>query len=449
MALSNTTSCVLLEKWCKGKCTFNLLWKLTNALGSTTYRSNNLELSCGFHQANNIKALCYSSRQHRGNHCCNLHSTSKCSSLKRQWKHSLSIALPVFVPSLSYYSIMPTKRKFSTSQKDEPDPSYLEIDPYKLVAEEMEGLANDIKMCLKTEEPLLKTMSHYYFDGKGKTFRPLVSLLMSKACNISSNIGDSVLEKQKTVAIVAEMIHTASLVHDDVIDASDTRRGQSSLNKMYGQRRSILVGDYILSQASIALARTGNPDVITILSSVLGDLVSGEFMQLGSKEDENERFSHYLKKTYKKTASLIANTCKAVAILGQCDEEMSELAYQYGKNLGIAFQLVDDLLDFISSDMVMGKPTAADLKLGLATAPVLFAAQEYPDLHAMIMRRFTEEGDVEQARYFVAKSDGVQQTKLLALQHSKEAIKNVQDFASSDAQRALIHLAKILLERKK
>ncbi|KAI8767884.1 decaprenyl-diphosphate synthase subunit 1 [Biomphalaria glabrata] len=351
------------------------------------------------------------------------------------------------LPSTCQYGNVQAVRAFSTVGKDEPD-VYVDVDPYKLVEADMASLANDIKKQLNTQETLLKTMSHYYFDGKGKTFRPLVALLMSKACNISTNISDRVMSKQKTVAIVAEMIHTASLVHDDVIDASDTRRGQCSLNKMYGQRKSILVGDYILSQASIALASTGNPQVITILSSVLEDLVSGEFMQLGSKEDENERFSHYLKKTYKKTASLIANTCKAVAILGQCDDYMSEKAYQYGRNLGIAFQLVDDLLDFVSSELVMGKPTAADLKLGLATAPVLFAAQEFPELHPMIMRRFTVDGDVETARHLVAKSEGVQQTKLLASQHSQEAIKSLQEFRASDARLALERLARILLERK-
>ncbi|CAL1526620.1 unnamed protein product [Lymnaea stagnalis] len=342
---------------------------------------------------------------------------------------------------------MQTKREFSTSTKDDPDSSYLIVDPYKLVALEMEGLGDGIKMILTAQEPLLQAMSYYFFDGKGKTFRPLVAFLMSKACNISTNIGDSVLEKQRIVARVAEMFHTASLIHDDVIDDSDTRRGRSSLNATYGQKKSILVGDYILSQASIALSSTGSSEVVSIMSSVLGDIVIGEFIQQFS--EENERFPQYLKKTYMKTASLIAKTCKAVAIFGKCNEEMTEQAYQYGKNLGIAFQLVDDLLDFISSDNVMGKPTAVDLKLGLATAPVLFAAQEYPELNAMIIRRFSQEGDVEQARYFVAKSDGIQQTKLLALNHSNEAIRNLQDFVKSDAQRALIHLAKILLERKK
>lgn len=99
-------------------------------------------------------------------------------------------------------------------------------------------------------------------------------------------------------------------------------------------------------------------------------------MQLGAKETENERFAHYLMKTYRKTASLMANSIKSVALLGGADSELSEIAFQYGRNLGLAFQLVDDLLDFVSSSATLGKPAAADLKLGLATAPVLFACEK-------------------------------------------------------------------------
>ncbi|CAG5132281.1 unnamed protein product, partial [Candidula unifasciata] len=363
-----------------------------------------------------------------------------------RWHLSSSLSISNF--QFFHCHIVSPGRQYSTTQGDSPKLSSISLQPHELVYEEMSTLSSDIRKELSTEEPQLRTMSHYYFDGKGKTFRPLVALLMSKTCNIHNSFGDSVSESQRIIAIVTEMIHTASLVHDDVIDAADTRRGQSSLNKLHGQRLPILVGDFILSRASIALARTRNTQVITLLSAVIEDLVSGEFMQLGSKENENERFSHYLKKTYMKTASLIANTCKSVALLAPCEEEMVERAYQYGRNLGIAFQLIDDLLDFVSCESVMGKPTAADLKLGLATAPVLFAAQEYPELHPMIMRRFSGSGDVERARALVAKSDGVEQTRLLATQHSKEAIKNMQHFATSDTQQALIRLATILLERK-
>lgn len=304
-------------------------------------------------------------------------------------------------------------------------------------------------MKFTSEEADLKEIADYYFDGKGKLFRPMVALLMARAVNCNNGSHDGIEHSQEEVAMIAEMIHTASLIHDDVIDSSDTRRGKPTVDTLWGQKKAILAGDYMLSMSSIALARLGNTEVVEVLSQVIEDLVRGEFMQLGSKENENERFAHYLKKTYKKTASLLANSCKAVAILGKSTEDIIESAYQYGRHVGIAFQLIDDLLDFTSCDEVMGKPTAADLRLGLATAPVLFAAQEYPELNSMIMRRFSEEGDVERARELVAKSDGVYQTRILAEQHSQEALKEIRTLSYSISRDALEQLAILLLKRQK
>lgn len=175
-------------------------------------------------------------------------------------------------------------------------------------------------------------------------------------------------------------------------------------------------------------------------------------MQLGSKENEDDRFNHYLKKTFKKTASLFANSCKAVAILANSSSRVEELAYQYGKNIGLAFQvlqlqhnnsdkcpyfgnqLVDDILDFVSSEKVMGKPACADLHQGIATAPVLFAADkvnamaamatvnvlQFPELHAMIMRRFAEPGDVEKAFNYVQQVGKFRETLSTSMLHSAE-----------------------------
>jgi decaprenyl-diphosphate synthase subunit 1 len=172
-------------------------------------------------------------------------------------------------------------------------------------------------------------------------------------------------------------------------------------------------------------------------------------MQMGSKEDENERFSHYIHKSFKKTASLIAYTCKAVALLSGANQSFQEAAFQYGRNLGIAFQLVDDLLDFVSSQAELGKPAAADLKLGLATAPVLFACEKFPDLNIMIMRRFSEPGDVEKAYEAVMKSDGLDHTRILARKHADEALRHVSPFSESVEKQALVVLAEMTLNRKK
>ncbi|KAM7176539.1 all trans-polyprenyl-diphosphate synthase PDSS1 isoform 1-T1 [Macrochelys suwanniensis] len=322
-------------------------------------------------------------------------------------------------------------------------------DPFKIGRKDLKNLYEDIKKELFVSTAELREMCEYYFDGKGKAFRPMIVVLMARACNIHHNNAGEVQASQRSVAIIAEMIHTASLVHDDVIDDANSRRGKMTVNQIWGERKAVLAGDFILSAASVALARIGNTTIISVLSQVIEDLVRGEFLQLGSKENENERFAHYLEKTFKKTASLIANSCKAVSILGCPDPKIHEIAYQYGKNVGIAFQLIDDVLDFTSCADQLGKPAAADLKLGLATGPVLFACQQFPEMNAMIMRRFSLPGDVERARQYVLQSDGVQQTTYLAQRYCHEAMKEISKLRPSPERDALIQLTETVLTRDK
>lgn len=170
-----------------------------------------------------------------------------------------------------------------------------------------------------------------------------------------------------------------------------------------------MAGDYILAVSSKILAQIRHEEVLIVLSQVLADLVRGEFQQMQNKLDSSERFQLYLAKTFNKTASLMAYSAKANGLLSSTHlnspEEAqinAEAAFKYGRNIGIAFQLVDDLLDFVSSSEQLGKPAAADMKLGLATAPVLFATQKFPELEDMIARRFSKTGDVEKAFDFVS-----------------------------------------------
>nr|XP_046211891.1 all trans-polyprenyl-diphosphate synthase PDSS1-like isoform X2 [Oncorhynchus gorbuscha] len=322
-------------------------------------------------------------------------------------------------------------------------------DPFTLAQKDLNHLYDDIKKELFVSKSELKSLCDYYFDGKGKAFRPMIVVLMARACNIHSNRDGDLLPGQRSIAMISEMIHTASLVHDDVIDGSDKRRGKTTISEVWGEQKAILAGDFILSAASMALARIGNNTVVSVLSQVIEDLVRGEFMQLGSKENESERFKHYLEKSFKKTASLIANSCKAVSILVNSDPEVQEIAFQYGRNVGIAFQLVDDVLDFTACASQLGKPSATDLKLGLATGPVLFACQQFPELHAMIMRRFSTTGDVDRAWQYVLESDGVDQTNYLAQSYCREAIRQISLLRPSPERDALIRLTEMVLTRDK
>ncbi|KAL7306561.1 hypothetical protein TKK_0001251 [Trichogramma kaykai] len=338
-------------------------------------------------------------------------------------------------------------RKFTTSVQKPADQKF---DPYHLLEDDLKDVYADIRKELVDNTSLeeLKTIATYYFGGQGKALRPMVAILMARAINC--HLGkDGLLQSQRQVAMISEMIHSASLIHDDVIDQSDFRRGKPSVNVLWSQKKVAMAGDFIIAVASMMIARLRNDDVTVVLSQVITDLVQGEFMQLGAKEAENERFSHYLTKTYRKTASLIANSAKAVAMLSGANDELSEVAYQYGRHMGLAFQLVDDLLDFISSTDALGKPAAADLKLGLATAPVLFACEKFPELNPMIMRRFSEPGDVEKAFELVHKSQGLEETKALAKSHCDEADRLARSLTESIYQKSLISINDMVLNRMK
>lgn len=211
-----------------------------------------------------------------------------------------------------------------------------------------------------------------------------------------------ILPTQRRLAEITELIHTASLLHDDVIDHSESRRGAPSANLEFGNKMAVLAGDFLLGRASVALARLRNAEVVELLATVIANLVEGEFMQLKNTASDEKHpvwseatVQYYLQKTYLKTASLISKSCRAAALLGGVDNATVEAAYLYGKNLGLAFQLVDDMLDYTRSAKELGKPAGADLELGLATAPLLFAWRDRPELGELVGRKFSQPGDAE------------------------------------------------------
>lgn len=347
-----------------------------------------------------------------------------------------------------------------------------EANPFELAGSEIANLSTSIREDLVgNDHPVLNQAASYFFssaDG-GKKIRPMMVLLLSRALAETqgkplSADSEELLsapldwqrqdlpELQRRLAEISEMIHTASLFHDDVIDNADTRRGKPAVHMVFGNKIAILAGDYLLARASISLARLRNIAVVETMSTVIEHLVKGEVMQMRgstSKEGENERMVYYLKKNYFKTASLMANSCMSTALLADSSEDLISASYNYGKHLGMAFQLVDDVLDFEGDVSSMGKPALADLKAGLATAPVFFAAEVFPELDAMIERKFEGEGDVEVARDLVLKSSGIERTKELARAHAEKAMDAALRLSKSDSRDALIVLAHKVVRRTK
>ncbi|OMH78770.1 putative hexaprenyl pyrophosphate synthase, mitochondrial [Zancudomyces culisetae] len=273
----------------------------------------------------------------------------------------------------------------------------------------------------------------------------------------NNGYGLVVLPPQRRLAEITELIHTASLIHDDIVDQAATRRGMPATHKVFGNKMAVLAGDFFLARASMSLARLRNPEVVELLATVIMDLVEGEFKQLGNSgsskfnESELDVFNYYLQKTYLKTASLFANSSRATAILGNTSDKCAEVAYLFGKNLGIAFQLVDDLLDFTTtSKMVAGKPVqGADMKLGIATAPVLYAWQENPGvLGPLIARRFKEPDDCKIAWDLVHSGQALAKTRTLVHLYAEKAMASLCLLPPSPSRQALLNLTHSLIYRK-
>ena len=324
-------------------------------------------------------------------------------------------------------------------------------DPFQLTHADLKNMVGDIHAELDTEirqDSELRDMAKYYFDGKGKAIRPVIALCLGHAFNHHTGAGAEVVRNQRRVAVISEMIHTASLVHDDVVDHAETRRGKISVNAKWNPQKSTMCGNYIVGVCSKIMAQIGDPRVIMVLSQVLADLVNGEFQQMAqAKENETERFETYLSKSFNKTGSLMTYSCEANAILSGATEEEIKAAYDYGRNIGVAFQLIDDVLDFVSSADLLGKPAAADMKLGLATAPVLFATKKHPQLNDLIARRFGQRGDVEEAFKLVLESGGLEETKSLARQYCGDATAALDHIRDSSYRSALVGLCDKVLNR--
>lgn len=349
-------------------------------------------------------------------------------------------------------------------------------DPFALAKFDLDDLSRSIREdLLGTDHPVLNKAASYFFESSagGKKVRPMMVLLLSRALadshnsnnnqqksDISSNasVFSSPMEwqrhdlpsAQRRLAEISEMIHTASLFHDDVIDGSDTRRGLPAVHKVFGDKVAILAGDYLLARASICLARLRHSEVIETMSTIIEHLVRGEIMQLrgtSTTARNRERLQYYLRKNYYKTGSLMANSCKSTALLGNYPPELVWASYRFGKHLGMAFQLVDDVLDFEGNVAELGKPALSDLNSGLSTAPVLFASEEFPELEPMMDRKFRSEGDVKKAVEIVFKSNGIERTKELARVHSELAIEALLELDSGIYRDSLITLSHKVVSR--
>lgn len=349
-------------------------------------------------------------------------------------------------------------------------------DPFKMVEKELQPFSDSIKELVSTDQPILSMAAKHFFEKRhGKRFRPTIVQLMAKAVAAATpeqifseggksfakdlladhdeaaaekigglagwewsgastieveggvitpenHQGSEVWRRQAQLGQIVEMIHVASLIHDDVLDEADTRRGGEAVHKLYSNKVAVLAGDYLLARASVLLARLENTSVVQIMANALESLVAGEIMQLKAPAESLLEMETYLRKSYYKTSSLICYACRSAALLGghAYGSTVATACEEFGYHLGLAYQIQDDILDFTAAASVLGKPALADMDLGLSTAPILYAAQENKHLEALIMRRFKKKGDKETALKALYESDtAMDKAKSLASFHAQ------------------------------
>jgi all-trans-nonaprenyl-diphosphate synthase len=311
------------------------------------------------------------------------------------------------------------------------------------VETDLQILAENLKQLVGNRHPILYAAAEHLFGAGGKRIRPAIVLLISRATMLEQDI----TARHRRLAEITEMIHTASLVHDDVVDESDLRRGVPTVHSLFGNRIAVLAGDFLFAQSSWYLANLDNLEVVKLLSEAIMDLAAGEIQQGLNRFDSSVSTETYLQKSYYKTASLIANSSKAAGLISEVGLEVAENLYNYGRHLGLAFQIVDDILDFTSSPDTLGKPAGSDLKSGNLTAPVLYALEEKPILEALIEREFAQDGDLEQALKLIQDSQGIRKARELADHHAKLAAEAIAILPPSESRQALINLTDYVLSR--
>ncbi|KPI82784.1 putative farnesyl synthetase [Leptomonas seymouri] len=332
--------------------------------------------------------------------------------------------------------------------------------PFTLVDREVTAVKDHIQtLVANTQNDVLDHAGKYALAAGGKLMRPaLVALmayamlpaevsarLMKEPLGCLDNVTPGTLLPFLRLAEVTELIHTASLVHDDVIDNSDTRRGRLALHKVYDAKRAVLAGDYLLARASFYIATLQVPRIVILMTTALEELTSGELIQMDGCFD----IPRYEQKNFCKTASLISNSLASTAVLADPgNEALEQVAFDFGKHLGIAFQIVDDCLDITGDEKTLGKPKQADMKEGIATMPVLLVAQRDAKVDAAVRRRFSEPGDAEFCIEMVEKEGAVAEAMQCADEHCRLSIEALHKLHPSPARDALEKALSIVMNRK-
>jgi octaprenyl-diphosphate synthase len=313
-----------------------------------------------------------------------------------------------------------------------------------LVAADFERVNQCIIDKMHSRVPLVENIGHYIIDAGGKRLRPMLVLLSCGALGYSGN-------QHIQLAAVIEFLHTATLLHDDVVDVSNLRRGRPTANAEFGNAPSVLVGDFIYSRAFQMLVDLGDMDIMRLISDTTNTIAEGEVLQLTKAGDPETDFEAYLQVITTKTAVLFGAATRGAAILAGSDSHTAEQLYQYGLHLGIAFQLIDDVLDYSGDPAEMGKNLGDDLAEGKPTLPLIRTMQVGTAEQAERVRQAILNKDasqLEQIALDVKASGALDFTYDMAVSFSDKAIANLANLPQNTYTEQMVRLAHIAVERR-
>lgn len=303
----------------------------------------------------------------------------------------------------------------------------------------------EFEASLRSETHLLQSAIDHLLDASGKHIRPLLVLLVAEACG---GVKDTTIN----AAIFLELLHTATLIHDDVIDETKQRRGVPSLNAIFDNRVSVLVGDYVLSTALIRSIQTGDLRIIGIVSNLGRDLSEGEIKQLETADESIINEQCYMQVIHKKTATLLSACAEIGAISAGASDDEIAVFRRFGEYLGYSFQIKDDIFDYFKESNI-GKPTGNDIREGKVTLPLLYALRQdkveaEPYLHMILSKDFTGE-NIEALITFAKVKGGIGYAENRMREYRDKALAELQKITDSPARRALQELADYIVERTK
>lgn len=313
-----------------------------------------------------------------------------------------------------------------------------------LVAPDMAIVDRVIQQRLSSDVPLVGQVAQYIINAGGKRVRPALLLLMCQALSCED-------PRRHALAAVVEFIHTATLLHDDVVDESTLRRGRDTANQVFGNAASVLVGDFLYSRAFQMMVDAGDMRIMQVLADATNVIAEGEVLQLMNMHDAYLDEQAYLRVIRAKTAKLFEASARLAAILAGCDPDTEARCAAYGQALGAAFQVVDDVLDYEGETTELGKNLGDDLREGKMTLPLISTLRLCQPDEAELIRSAIETGQTDQLETImriVRESGGLAQARATAMDEAQRAIDAARALPPSEASAALVQLAAVLLERR-